>query len=121
MSDFYQDMALTASDLLDEFGATVQITRETVGSFDPATGIITPGETQYFYPKGVIQNYKDELIDGTRIAEGDRMLILEAGVVEPKLDDRPVVAGRSWVPVEIQTVAPAGVVLAYKVRVRGIA
>lgn len=121
MGDFYEDMASTVSELLAEFGQQVRITRETIGSFDPATGIITPGETQHFDLQGVIQNYRDDLIDGTRITAGDRLLVLEPGIVEPKMDDRPVVGGRSWVPVEIQTLAPAGVVLAYKVRVRGIA
>ena len=120
MSEFYQDMAGMVSALLAEFGAPVRITRETIGAFDPATGIITPGETQHFDLQGVIQNYTDDVIDGTRIASGDRLLVLEPGIVEPKLDDRPVIGGRAWVPVQIETVDPAGVVLAYKVRVRGI-
>lgn len=118
MADFdYAKMAATAKRLLTRFGSTVQIKRTTGGTYDPITGATTPGTETTYEPKGVLTKYPDRLIDGTRILQSDRKLILD-DTVEPNASDKPVVQGEEWTVQEISTISPAGTPIIYEVRVR---
>lgn len=109
----YAKMAATARNLLDRFGATVQVVRVTGASTDPVTGMTTPGTTETFEPKGVLLKFPDRLIDGTRIKQSDRRLILD-DTFEPTLSDKPVIEGQEWSLIEDMTVSPAGVPIVYE-------
>ena len=114
MSEFYDDMAATAADLLEEFGAPITFTR-TVGEVrNPVTGAITtPGSTQPFTPNGVIVPIKARLIDGTRIKAGDQVMIIDNSF-EPLMSDKT----SGWSIQEIESKKPAGTLLVSFVRVR---
>lgn len=118
MADFdYAKMAATARRLLTRFGNPVTISRTTGGTTDPVTGVTTPGTTETFMPQGVLLKYPDQLIDGTRILQSDRRLILD-DTVEPTASDKPVVQGQQWTIVDFMTVSPAGTPIVYEVQVR---
>jgi hypothetical protein len=116
MADFYAGMATMAEALLNKRGQTIEITRSG-DIIDPVTGDVTSGADTVYKPKGVLLNYKDADIDGTRIVKGDRLLILDA-TTEPKTSDKPVIDGAEWTVVAIESINPAGTPVAYKVQVR---
>lgn len=113
----YAKMAVTARRLLTRFGQSITISRTTGATYDPVTGVTTPGTTTAFTPKGVLLKYPDRLIDGTRILQSDRKLILD-DTVAPEMSDKPLVQGEEWTIQDIMTVSPAGTPLIYEVQVR---
>ena len=113
----YSDLATTAKSLLAEFGQTITITRSTAGTYDAVTGAVTAGTTATYLAKGVLKQYKSNLIDGTRILSTDRELIID-DTIEPFLDDIITIGGASWSAIMVGETNPAGTPLVYKVQVR---
>lgn len=114
---FYQDMADVALELLDEFGAAVTLQRTTGASVDPVTGEITSGTDASVVTTGLIKPYPDRMIDGTRILQGDRELVL-SDEQTPVASDKIVVGGENWSIVNIKTISPAGIPVCYFCQVR---
>lgn len=112
---FYDDMATVTTELLTEFGAAVTLTPRS-GVSDPVTGLGgsdgTPAASL-----GLIRPYPDRVVDGTRILEGDRELVLDDSVV-PSAGDRVTIGGEDWSIVGIKTIKPTDTVVAYFVQVR---
>lgn len=104
---FYDDMAATALELLQEFGTTVTLPRTTGGSTDPITGEVTAGTDASVTTTGLIKPYPDRMIDGTRILQGDRELVL-SNEHQPLPTDHPTIGGENWAIVGIKTVKPDG-------------
>jgi len=119
--ELYEELAAEAASLLAEFGQAVPVRRQSGGGSDPVTGERNSPTTQTFAPKGILAPYPSEMIDGTQIMYGDRLLILEHGVVELKLTDQLDVTGKRWTIQEVIEVNPAGVGLVYRVQLRGAA
>lgn len=117
MSDFYERMAAAASRLIEQFGQQVNLSRTTGRVINPVTGAVTPGVTEVFTPKGIFKSYPDNLIDGTRIKAGDRLVVLDSQV-EPQMTDKIEAQGTLWPIQEIITANPAGTPIVYMVRVR---
>jgi adhesin HecA-like repeat protein len=118
MSDaFYNRMAATASRLLNRFGGVVSVVRNTGGSVNPVTGTIVAGTNTTLTAKGLINDYADNLIDGTRILASDRLLIID-NTFEPLLTDKPTVGGQNWTIVSIKQVKPYAVGVVYFLQVR---
>lgn len=117
MSDFYLKLAATALKLLAKFGKPVILKRETGGSNHPITGVITAPVDASVTTTGLIKPYPEKMIDGTRILEGDRELVLSSEH-EPLPGDRPIVNGEELTIVRIKTVKPADVSIVYFVQVR---
>ena len=117
MSAFYDRMQGVASDLLERFGQTVTFTRITGGGIDPVTGVSTQTTTT-IETVGTLRRYPNSLIDGTRIQQTDRELVIRAGDIEPRLSDTVTVDGGTYTIEEVQTSTPGGIDLVYFVRVR---
>jgi len=117
VSDFYDEMAEMALELLTEFGAPVTLSRETGGSTDPITGVVTPGVDASVTTTGLIKPYPDKMADGVRILDSDRELVLTAEE-EVFPGDKPVVDGEDWAIIRITTIKPAGTAVVYFVQVR---
>lgn len=115
--EFYEELAETAHEIIEEFGMPIPLKRTTGASNNPVEGTNTPGTTQNFEPKGFALNYKNSLIDGTRIQSGDKLLLLDNSV-EPKMADRFTFDGAAWKPIDIIKKAPAGIPIVYFVQVR---
>ncbi len=135
---FYTEMADTASELLAEFGTAVNIVRPAL-NFDNTTNKPTSGGNTVIASTGVFRSIARRLVDGTRIQSGDRELVLIPDV-QVRMGDRidvssvgdttattvggapGIILGAgiagSWAIQEINEIRPAGVLLAYVVRVR---
>ena len=114
---FYTDAAADALELLTEFGYQLTLSRKTGDSVDPITGVIAPGTDSSVTTTGFDIPYDDGLIDGTRILNGDRKLLL-SNEQEPSPDDKPIIDSQEWSIVNIKTVAGAGTAVIYKCQVR---
>jgi len=114
---FYDDMAAVANTLIDEFGQTITLQRKTDGTFDNVTGVEAGGSTSLITQKGIVSQYKSDLIDGQRIQSGDRMLILD-NTQTPVLTDKVLVGAEYWSIIDIVAKNPAGTPLVYFVQAR---
>lgn len=114
---FYDDMAATALELLNEFGQSVTLTRRTGNSIDPITGTVTAGTDASVITTGLIKPYPDSLVDNTRILSGDKEIVLSNQYV-PTMTDKPRINGEDWIIVNIKTINPAGTPVCYFVQVR---
>ena len=117
MSFDYSKSAATALKLLTKFGGDVTLKRDTGDSTHPITGAITAGTDASVTTTGLLVNYKNDAIDGTRIMSGDKQLILsnEQAVT---MTDKPTINGENWSIVAIETVKPFDTIIIYKVQVR---
>lgn len=105
MSAFYQKMAATALRLLTKFGAPIVLARETGRDIDPVTGVDTAGVDASVTTTGLIKPYPDRMIDGTRILEGDKELVLSSEH-QPLPSDKPQIGGEDWSIISIKTIDP---------------
>lgn len=114
---FYADMAEVAADLLAEFGAAVTLRRVSGGTFSAVTGTASGESSSDITSTGVIKPFRADLIDGTRIQQGDKVLILDDSQV-PALTDKVLIGTAAWNILDIDTVSPAGTPLVYFVHIR---
>lgn len=117
MTQFYDNLQATATTLLTRFGRDIVVRRESGGSIDPVTGAVVAGSVTDTTVKGILKTYPDRLIDGTRIKESDRMIIINA-IIEPLTTDQIILGSDVWHPVEVKSSNPAGTPLVYFVQVR---
>lgn len=133
---FYADMADTATDLLTEFGQEVTITRPSL-NFDPVTNKPTSGGTVNNTTVGLFTNIDRSLVDGTRIQDTERVMVIDASFA-PRMGDLVDVSGAvvaesvgaapgiilsagqavAWTIVAIREINPAGTPVCYFVQVR---
>jgi len=105
--------------LLKTHGYAVSFQRvQSGGSFDPATGTVTGGETLTWSGRGVYINYMDQEVNGTSITTDDRKLLLQAdGLIRaPEPGDIAVGVGQV---LDVQTIQSGATVVAYVCQVRG--
>ncbi len=122
---FYTRLQKTADKLFKSKGQTVTITRQSAGSYNPATGAATVTTTTQT-GVGVIFDYGLKQIDGTLIKVGDRRLLLSplntsgAALTAPALGDTVTdAAGVVYTLVEpLKTVSPAGTAVLYDCNLR---
>ena len=110
-------MAVTASDLITEFGMPVILQRTSGGTFAPVTGQTIGATQSEITARGIQKSYKASLIDGTRIKHGDKLFVLDDSQT-PVLSDKVKVGAEYWSIVSIDAVEPAGIALVYFVQVR---
>ena len=98
-------MAATALRLLTKFGTSITMVRLTGNFYDPVGGTVIDGADASYSAIALIKPYPDRMIDGTRIIDGDRMLVMDSGT-EPDPSDRATIGGEEWSIVSIKTVKP---------------
>ena len=113
--NFYDDLASTALELIEEFGQTILLVRSGDSS-NPVTGATTIGSGTNHKLSGVLKRYPDNLIDGTRIKSSDRQIVI-GGTVEPLMTDKVRIKDVDWAIESIQTSNPAGTALVYFIQV----
>lgn len=104
---FYTGIAAKAGRLLERFGTTITVKRTTGETLDPVTGTYSGGTTTTYKPKGLFQRIPQQLIDGTRILQSDRMIVLDS-TVEPLTSDTITVDSEDWTIQEVRPVKPNG-------------
>ena len=116
MSGFYAGLAATATRLIKKYGKTMYIVRSG-DSVDPVTGVETTGSNMNHKLSGILQNYPDNLVDGTRIKASDRLIIIDGQTI-PLLDDKIKLESQDWNIESIKTSNPAGTRLIHFIQAR---
>lgn len=119
MNEFYDEMQECVTELLTEFGEPgyINIERLQGATFDSIAGDNVGGSNKDFGLIGVVVDYDDSQIDGTRIKIDDKMVVLDFQN-KPLKDDTFIIDGAKMKVVHIKIISPAGTVLAYKVQLR---
>lgn len=116
---FYDDLALTADELLVEFGAAAVLSRTIAGGYDPATGTSAPGSVAIQNVTAVCIDYEAKFIDGTLILRGDKQVFMSAkDVTLPAAGDKFTWQGAEYSVIAVTPLAPAGVVVLFEIQVR---
>lgn len=113
----YAATAATATRLLQRFGASATIKRQTTGTYDPSTGT-TPVTVTELATTAAVFAYDQKYIDGTLILQGDQRAYMTPAVM-PKQGDLLAWHGRDWSIVAVKPISPAGVPVVYEAQLRG--
>lgn len=112
---FYDDMAQTAQEMINEFGR--DITRHRPGgSYDPGTDINTDSGID-FSVKAVFTEFKQSEIDGTIIVRGDKKALISS-VTAPVMNDLLIDGAEQYRIVNVETIKPGDTEILYKAQVR---
>lgn len=115
---FQSDMALTAHELLTEFGTTATLIKVVAGTYDPATSSVSNTETSY-----TVTLYEEDAsgadIDGSQIKAGDKLAMISAiGSVQPETNNRITYQGADWMIVDATRENVNGLACVYYVTMR---
>ena len=121
MSEFYDDLATTAQELLTEFGGVVMLTVSVPGAYNPATGSTGTPTVSTYSGVGVKLDYSQFDIDGTRIKAGDQRVYLNAGIrLIPASGNTLTMGGKVYNVVTSRPLQPADTTVLHDVQVRGV-
>lgn len=117
MASFYDNLKASASRLLQSYGQQVSFSRPTDSSFDPVTGVTTPGVPVTFSGYGAVFDYSDDELIDTLIERGDIRLVLEAGNV-PEINDEVTIGSTVYRVMNVLTTSPGGTDVKYDLQLR---
>lgn len=125
MSFDYARGATVGERLIAKFGRDMTLkTADSGGSYNPATGTVDYGYLGEDQPtrtvKGVLIDYAQSEIDGTRIKVGDQRIYIDPTIaVTPQTGDTVEFDSKLYQVIESRPFAPGGVVVLHDVQVRG--
>lgn len=114
----YAEIAANALETLTEFGRDVTRRSYAAGTYDPATGLVTP-TTADTTRKGALFDFGagQTLERGTLIQAGDKRLLLDAtATVSPQ--DHFIIGGVEYVIESLGEINPAGTCVLYDIHLR---
>lgn len=114
--DFYSDMAETATEMIEEFGQEVVVTRYEIGMADLVTGIVPQSSTE-FITKGILldfdyRNFGEGIDLFTSINRSTKRLLVAPDVVM-NAEDSILVDGDIYKIRVMKLVKPAGTRVLY--------
>lgn len=114
----YTSLAVDALELLTEFGESATLTRNTGGTYNPATGVtVVTGAPETIM--AAVFDYPQHLVDGTRVLTGDKQVFAGAvGVTAPTPGDTITWQSVVYTIVTSKPLAPAGTNLLHDVQIR---
>lgn len=93
----------------------------TGGGYIPGAGVVPDTPPTNHDGTGALLGYEAKYVDGKTIQHGDQKLILAPQIgAEPKAGHALTAAGVTYNVVGAERVAPAGVVVLYKLQLRGV-
>ncbi|MBJ2179610.1 MULTISPECIES: hypothetical protein [Pseudomonas] len=120
--NFYGELAVTALEMITEFGQPVTISKTESGEYDPETGGEAPEATVKQIAQGILLDFTgQEFQNNSLIKQGDKKLKIAAQGLAwvPGLLDKVVAQGRTWSIVPpLKEVNPAGTPILYELQVR---
>lgn len=116
MSGFYDDMAQTARELVDEFGRTITLRRVNPGAYSAASDSFSGASSVDHTVKAVFTSFKAQEIDGEIIRRDDKRVIL-AGIA-PLVGDQILEETTTWRVLSVETVKPGDTDILWKVQAR---
>lgn len=113
----YVKSASTATKLLTNFGRTIQHIAVSEGVYDPTTGGVTNTETSTDCIACDF-DFKANQYDGNLVQFGDRYALLDNTISNIDVSDKLVIDSVTWSIVKVEKLAPAGVLVMWKVQIR---
>lgn len=113
----YAATAATATRLLQRFGASATLKRQTTGAYDPSTGT-TPVTVTELATTTAVFAYDQKYIDGTLILQGDQRAYMTPAVM-PKQGDVLTWQSKDWQVIAVKPISPAGTPVVYEAQLRG--
>lgn len=122
MSAFYDDLAATAAELLEEFGQAMTLKKLTGGAFNDETQTVEQTEVVTTV-QGAAFPYDAKAIVGTQIQQGDVQVFLSPiDLTMPDVDDvlnlNDGMGARDFKVIAVKPIAPAGQPALVEVQVR---
>jgi len=114
MSEFYSRLQATAERLINQFGTSATLHKQTAHNPEPWNPVIT---TEDYTVAVVKSNISVVNRDETLMREGDLLLIMYSDI-EPTLKDALTVDGKKYQIIETNPLKPADTVLYYEILVR---
>lgn len=119
---FYEEMAVTALEMITAFGQTVIIRDIKPGEYHPETGSAGTGTITEQTAQGILLDFTGlEFQNNSLIKQGDKKLKVAAQGLEwvPDLLNKVVIHGRTWSIVPpLKEINPAGTPILYELQVR---
>lgn len=112
----YEGMAASATSMLERFGTSVDLLPRVVTGPKNNPAVTFPNALPTL---GVILAFKAKEIDGERITERDRKVLLASDQQEPQIKDRLRVGGVDYEIVQVAPLRPATTTLMYTLQIRG--
>jgi hypothetical protein len=114
---FYDEMSAIATELLVEFGQSMMLRRRTAGTYNPAVGSATLVLTDVTV-NGVIFDEPDRNDAGTMVVKSTKKVLLSVfNTSPPNVNDTLTVNGQAYTVQSVETLAPAGINVIYKLYV----
>lgn len=113
----YQQSGNTAISLLNNFGRVIQVITATDGEYDTETS----KKTNTSISTDVVAcdfSYRGNVYDGNMVQIGDRYALLSNTIVNVDVSAKLIIDGVTWSIVKVEKLAPAGVVVLWKVQIR---
>jgi hypothetical protein len=115
----YDDLSLTATELITEFGAAATLSRTIAGGYDPETGISAEQSVDVQNVTAVCIDYDAKYIDGSMIIRGDKQVFMSAKDASlPLAGDRFAWQGGEYSVISVTPLAPAGLTVLFELQVR---
>lgn len=119
---FYEEMAVTALEMITEFGQAVTIRDIKPGEYDPDTDSAGPDTIIEQTAQGILLDFTGlEFQNNSLIKQGDKKLKIAAQGLEwaPDLLNKVVIQGRIWTIIPpLKEINPAGTPILYELQVR---
>jgi hypothetical protein len=113
----YQKSANTALALIAKFGRTIQHVEVTEGAYDTTTSALTTTETTTDVI-GCDFAMKDNAYTSGLVQTGDRYCLIGQSVSDINVSDRLIIDGITWHIINVQKLAPAAIVVLWRVHIR---
>lgn len=114
MSEFYTRLQATAKRLIDQFGSTAVLHKQSTHNPEPWNPVVTSVDHEVSIVKSSTSIVNR---DETLMREGD-ILLLMFSEVEPTLKDALTIDGKKYQIIQTEPLKPAGTVLFYQILVR---
>lgn len=118
MSAFdYGRLRQVADSKIARFGQEAVLSRPT--STGPAHNPVE-GEPDTYSVRIVVETYRQNEIDGTRVLRSDLKVMMSKGAlaIEPETTDQLLIGGQAHAIVDVRPVSPGGVVLYFEIQAR---
>jgi hypothetical protein len=125
MSALYDDFAAAAIEMLSdpEIGQAITLKRPATGdTYDEDSGTVIEGSPETYPGFGVVFDYKQNLIDGTNILQGDQLIYMAPDLgVTPEAGDTLILAdGTQKQVIDSQPLKPAGQIVLHQMQARDV-
>jgi hypothetical protein len=113
--DYLEDVA-DADEMIAEFGQAGTLRRQTATGPDYNPTVITIDHACIF----AVLDYANREVDGSRILASDKKVLLARGDLDivPTLSDELLVGGAAHSILDVQPLAPAGIVVLWTIQIR---